>query len=81
MAPGGTLCPVFAYPPRQHRRRPAFNGRELHVHAHRDWPGISADERELVIAFLTRYVVWCGKARRFDRLRNAVDLLVDVAGR
>ena len=54
-------------------RRP--QGVKLHVHAHRDWPGISSDERELVIAFLTRYVVWCGKARHFDRLRNAVDLL------
>ena len=31
------------------------------------WPVISADERELVIAFLTRYVVWCGKGRHFDR--------------
>ena len=72
---------MFAYPPRSHRRRAALNGRELHVRAHRDWPRISADERELVIAFLTRYVVWCGKAPHFDRLRNAVDLLVDVAGR
>ena len=48
---------------------------------HCDWPGISADERELVIAFLTRYVVRCGKARHFARLRNAVDLLADVSGR
>jgi len=35
----------------------------------------------LVIAFLTRYIVWCAKARRFDRLRNAVDLLADISAR
>jgi hypothetical protein len=29
--------------------------------------------------FLTRYSVWCAKARRYDRLRNAIDLLVEVA--
>ena len=28
--------------------------------------------------FLRRYVIWCAKARRFDRLRNAVDLLMEV---
>ena len=40
-------------------------------HAHCEWPGISADERQLVIAFLTRDIVWCSKARHFGRLRNA----------
>jgi hypothetical protein len=37
-------------------------------------------ERALVCIFLRRYVIWCAKARRFDRLRNAVDLLIEVAG-
>lgn len=70
---------MFAYPPRRPGRRPAFDGRELHVHAHGDWPGINGDERKLVVAFIARYVVWCGKARHFDRLRNAVDLLAEMA--
>jgi hypothetical protein len=26
-----------------------------------------------------RYVLWCAKARRFDRLRNSLDLLMEVA--
>jgi hypothetical protein len=29
--------------------------------------------------FLKRYVVWCAKARRVDRVRNAVELLVELA--
>lgn len=55
------------------------DGPELHVHAHRAAPGITADERALVCIFLRRYVIWCARARRFDRLRNAVDLLLEVA--
>jgi hypothetical protein len=58
---------MFAYPSRTPRRRPPSNGRELHVHAHRDWPGITPDERELVIAFLTRYV---GLVRQGAPLRS-----------
>jgi hypothetical protein len=27
---------------------------------------------------LLRYVLWCARTRRFDRLRNAVDLLIEV---
>jgi hypothetical protein len=33
---------------------------------------------EFVIAFLTRYVIWCARTRRFDRLRNALDLSIEV---
>ena len=64
-------------PPRY--RPPSTDGPELHVHAHRTPPGITPAERTLVCAFLRRYVIWCAKARRFDRLRNATDLLTDVA--
>lgn len=59
---------MFAYPNLPKRPRPSFDGPELHVHAHRSWPGITMDERELVNVFLTRYVVWCARARRFDRI-------------
>jgi hypothetical protein len=38
-------------------------------------------ERDLVVTFLTRYVVWCARARRFERLRNAIDLMVEIAAR
>jgi hypothetical protein len=69
---------MFAYPPQPRRRRPPFDGRELYVHAHRSCLGITPDERELVIVFLTRYVVWCAQARRIERLRNTLGLLVEV---
>ena len=36
-------------------------------------------ERWLACIFLRRYIISCAKARRFDRLRNAVDLLIEVA--
>jgi hypothetical protein len=49
------------------------------VHAHRRAPGISQAERALVIVFLTRYVVWCAKARRIDPLRNSLGLLIEIA--
>ena len=39
----------------------------------------SLRKRELVVVFLTRDVVWCAKTRRFGRLRNALDLLTEVA--
>jgi len=68
---------VHPGPPRY--RPPTYNWRELHVHAHRTPPGITAAERTLVCVFLRRYLVWCAKARRVDRLRNAVDLLIEVA--
>ena len=63
---------------------PAFHptptdGRDLRVHAHRTPPGITPAERILVCAFLRRYVIWCAKARHVGRLRNAVDLLIEVA--
>jgi len=70
---------MFAYPAQPARRRPSFHGPELHVHPQRAPPGITRAERELVVIFLTRYVVWCAKARRFQRLRNSLDLLVEVA--
>ena len=60
--------------------RPTPNdGPELRVHAHRTPPGISPAERALVCVFLRRYVIWCAKARHFDRLRNALDLLTEIA--
>jgi len=49
------------------------------VHAHRRPPGLTPRERELVIVFLTRYVVWCAKARQIERQRNGLDLLIEVA--
>jgi len=73
----GGMPIVHPGPPRY--RPPKYNGRELHVHAHTTPPGITAAERTLVCVFLRRYVVWCAKARRVDRLRNAVDLLIEVA--
>jgi hypothetical protein len=66
---------MFAYPRIPPRRRPLLDGPELHVHPHRVLHGIAHDERDLVIVFLRRYVSWCGRARRFDRLRIAIDLL------
>lgn len=67
-----------------HRGPPVFNptptiGRDLHVHAHRTPPGITPAERILVCVFLRRHLIWRAKARRFDRLRNAADLLSEVA--
>jgi len=50
---------MFPYPALPPRRRPPFDGPDLHVHAHRTAPGITAGERMLVVVFLTRYVVWC----------------------
>jgi hypothetical protein len=70
---------MFAYPAQPLRQRPPFDGRELHVHPHRSSRAVSRTELELVVVFLTRYSVWCAKARRYDRLRNAIDLLVEVA--
>ena len=70
----------LAYPARPKRSEPPFDGPELHVHAHRTPPGILPAERALMCIFLRRYVIWCAKARRFDRLRNALDLMIEVAG-
>lgn len=70
---------MFAYPAIPKRETPSLDGPELHVHAHRSYPGITTDERQLVNVFLTRYVLWCVRARRFDRLRNALGLLTEVA--
>jgi len=58
---------------------PSTDGPELHVHRQRKLHGIAREERELIIVVLTRYAVWCAKERRIDRLRNAIDLLVEVA--
>jgi hypothetical protein len=49
------------------------------VHAHRRAPRISPAERELAVVFLTRYIVWCAKARRIERLRNSLGLLIEIA--
>jgi hypothetical protein len=59
--------------------RPSDDGGELVVHPQRALRGISAAERRLVCMFLERYVVWCARARHVDRVRNAVDLLVELA--
>ena len=37
-------------------------------------------ERTLVVTFLTHYVVWCAKTRRFDRMRNGLALLIENVG-
>ena len=58
---------------------PIYARRELYVHTHRTSPGITPAERMLVCVFLRRYLTWCAKARRFDRLRDAADLLLEVA--
>jgi hypothetical protein len=68
---------VHPGPPR--RRRPLNDGGELFVHPQRAPGGITAAERRLVCVFLKRYVVWCAKARRVERLRNAVELLAELA--
>ena len=68
---------MFAYPARPKRPPPAFDGAELHFHAHRRAPGISPAERALVVVFLARYIVWCAKARRIERLRNSLCLLLE----
>jgi len=68
----------IAHPGPPKFRPTPHDGPELHVHVHRGPPGITPAERELVIVFLRRYVVWCAKARRFDRLRNSPDLLAEV---
>ena len=70
----------IAYPAAPKFRPTPTDGRELRVHAHRVPPGISLAERALVCVFLRRYVIWCAKARHFDRLRNATDLLTEMAG-
>jgi hypothetical protein len=72
------MSPI-AHPGPPQRRYPSHVGRELVVHPQRAPQGVTADERRLVCVFLKRYVVWCAKARRVDRLSNAVELLVEVA--
>ena len=44
------------------------------------YQSLTPAERSLACVFLRRYVIWCAKARRFDRLRDAVDLLIEVTG-
>lgn len=70
----------IAYPSTPKHRAPIYDGRELHVYAHRIPPGITPAGRMLVSVFLRRYLIWCAKARRFERLRNAADLLIEVVG-
>jgi hypothetical protein len=43
-------------------------------------PGIDASERRLVGVFLRRLIVYEARRRRFEQVRNAVDLLAEVAG-
>ncbi|HKU86546.1 MAG TPA: hypothetical protein VJV77_09420 [Casimicrobiaceae bacterium] len=71
------MSPI-AHPGPPQRRRPSNDGSELFVHPQRVSRGISAAERRLVCVFLKRYVVWCAKARRVERVRNAVELLAEV---
>ena len=69
----------IAHPgPRKYRPTP-LDSAELAVHPHRRQPGITPAEQMLVVVFLRRYVLWCAKTRRFDRLRNSLDLLIEVA--
>ena len=69
----------FAYPPVPKFRPTPTDGPELRSRTHRPPPGITPAGRSSVCVFLRRYVTWCAKARHFDRLRNAVDLLIGVA--
>jgi hypothetical protein len=69
----------IAHPGPPKYRPPIFDGPELHLHPHLVPRSVTSAERALVCLFLMRYVLWCAKARRFDRLRNAVDLLSEVA--
>jgi hypothetical protein len=46
----------------------------------RQRPGIDARERQLVGVFLRRLIVYEARKGRFDQVRNAADLLVDVVG-
>jgi len=75
------LRPVspIAHPGPPRHRRPSHAGCELVVHPQRALRGVTVDERRLVCLFLKRYVVWCARARRIDRIRNAVELLAEVA--
>ena len=43
-------------------------------------PAIDARERQLVGVFLRRLIVYEARKGRFDQVRNAADLLVEVAG-
>ena len=69
----------IAHPGPPTYRPPILDGPELHIHPHRTPLGVTPGERALVCIFLRRYVVWCAKVRRFDHLRNATDLLIEVA--
>jgi hypothetical protein len=69
----------ITHPGPPQRGRPSNDGDDLSVHPQRALRGVTAAERRLVCMFLKRYVVWCAKTRRVDRLRNAVDLLVELA--
>jgi hypothetical protein len=51
---------------------------ELGPHRRRP-PGIDASERRLVGVFLRRLIVWEARRHRFEQVRNAVDLLAEVA--
>ncbi|MDQ2916586.1 MAG: hypothetical protein M3R40_05400 [Pseudomonadota bacterium] len=72
------MAPI-AHPGPPKYRPPIFDGRELHVHPHRSPSDVTSAERALVCLFLKRYVLWCARAWRCDRLRNALDLLNEVA--
>lgn len=69
----------IAHPGPPKYQPPRLNGSELHVHPHRKRRGMKPGELALVCLFLRRYVVWCAKAQRIERARNAIDLLLEVA--
>jgi hypothetical protein len=70
-------APLEFVPPRS---RP-LGQRFLELGPHRrKRPGIDARERQLVGVFLRRLIVYEARRGRFDQVRNATDLLVEVAG-
>ena len=55
--------------------------RFLELGPHRRSPrGIDSRERQLFCAFLRRLIIYEGRKGRFDQVRNATDLLIEVAG-
>ena len=57
-----------------------LNGPELQVHPQRQREGLIPAERLLVLAFLRRYIVWHARRRDIEGVRDAIGLLLELAG-
>ena len=42
-------------------------------------PILDQRERMLVVVFVSRYVIWCARSRRHERIAGALDLLATIA--